>query len=431
MSLKSETIWANGLAVILAIAGLFAASVACSNPDGAVPIGESTATAVSQPVPTIQVPDGSTWILQGLDGSPLIEGTFAWLNVDGHTFTGFDGCNNFGGRSEDGTPVAGAGGEFTLPPAASTLIGCQFPHGILDQADSYLELLRLGERFSVDGDRLEIVDSTGAARLVFVRQVPLSGRPAELPGTQWQLVGEGKGGDDVKAATLAFVDEHLVAGTTGCRGYVASYDSSGGRLGFPAISMMEYEVSSCSEEMREREGRFTDDLSQALEYSVSEEEGAMRLMIRTSRGKTVTFSPLANEIESVFDVVWYLTAFVSVGQRDSDMGLLRTSRLIPGTEMTVRFSEGAVGGSAGCNSYGSQPESGGILVNEDGTFDLGDDIGRSLGLCTDPAGIMEQEKRYMELIPKFERYRIYGSLLVVHTEDGTILLFQTELFRAE
>ena len=119
--------WANGLAVILAIAGLFATSVACSNPDGAAPTRGRTAPAPSQPLPTLQIPDGSIWVLQMLDGSPPIEGTFAWLKVDGHTYSGFDSCNTFGGKSEDGTPVASADGEFTMPPAVSTLIGCEFP----------------------------------------------------------------------------------------------------------------------------------------------------------------------------------------------------------------------------------------------------------------------------------------------------------------
>ena len=49
--LKSDTVWANGLAVILAMAGLFAANAACSNPDGAAPTGDSFATATSQPAP--------------------------------------------------------------------------------------------------------------------------------------------------------------------------------------------------------------------------------------------------------------------------------------------------------------------------------------------------------------------------------------------
>ena len=464
--------WANGLAVILAIAGLFVASVACSNPDGAAPTGGSTAPAPSQPLPTTQIPDGvaptwgstapapsqplpttqipdgvaptgvstapapsqpppttqipdgSTWVLQMLDGSPLIEGTFAWLKVDGHTYSGFDGCNTFGGKSEDGTPVASADGEFTIPPAVSTLIGCEFPHGIMDQADSYLELLKHGERFRVVDDLLWILDEGGEARLVFVRQVPLPGRPVELVGTEWQLA-EDNGNGDVKAAILVFLDDQLAVGMTACRGYVASYEASGERLDFRSTSMTEY-TSSCSEDIREREGQFTDNLSRATEYSISEEDGIRRLRIRTSRGRTVTFEPLATGVESVSDVEWRLKAFVSVDQDDSDQGLLRVTRLVPGTEVTVGFGEDGVGGSGGCNRYASQPESGGFLINEDGSIDIDDDIGNLLALCPYPVGIMEQERRYIELLPKFERYRIYGDLLVVRTEDATVLLFQAE-----
>ena len=369
--------WANGLAVILAIAGLFVASVACSNPDGAAPTGGSTAPAPSQPLPTTQIPDGaaptwgstapapsqplpttqipdgvaptwgstapapsqpppttqipdgSTWVLQMLDGSPLIEGTFAWLKVDGHTYSGFDGCNTFGGKSEDGTPVASADGEFTIPPAVSTLIGCEFPHGIMDQADSYLELLKHGERFRVVDDLLEILDEGGEARLVFVRQVPLPGRPVELVGTEWQLA-EDNGNGDVKAAILVFLDDQLAVGMTACRGYVASYEASGERLDFRSTSMTEY-TSSCSEDIREREGEFTDDLSWAIEYSISEEDGIRRLRIRTSQGRTVTFEPLANEVKSVFNVEWHLKAFLSTWiRRTPIMGLLRVDQADPG-----------------------------------------------------------------------------------------------------
>ncbi len=43
--------------------------------------------------------------------------------------------------------------------------------------------------------------------------------------------------------------------------------------------------------------------------------------------------------------------------------------------------------------------------------------------CSNPPGVMEQGKRITELIPQFERYRIYGELLVIHTNDDVVLLF--------
>ena len=45
--------------------------------------------------------------------------------------------------------------------------------------------------------------------------------------------------------------------------------------------------------------------------------------------------------------------------------------------------------------------------------------------CQSPPGRTEQEQRYMNLFSKFKRFDVYGKLLFVHVEDGTVLLLQT------
>ena len=416
----------NGLATILAIAGLFLAGVACTGPDAALPDLNRTDEEPLRAGTTAPSPGDSTWVLQMLDGSAPIEGTVTWVKLEGDNYSGVDGCNTFGGRSEDGTPVAGGDGSFTAPPAWSTAMLCEAPPGIMEQADRYLELLGEGKSFRIVDDRMEIIDGGGDARLIFVRQVPLSGRPADLTGTGWQLVVEGSGGGGkVRAATLALVDDRVAVGTTACRGYVALYVTSDWLLDFPARSMTEY-TATCSEEMWELEGQFGDDLSQAVEYSVSEEEGKRRLRIRTSRGRTLIFEPLSESVDGVFGIEWRLKAFVDPGQGDSDIGRFLVTRLIHGTQVTIELGEDGVVGSGGCNSYASQPKSEGYLANEDGSMDIGDDLSRTLELCPNPAGIMEQEERYLELVPMFERFQIYGNLLVVHAGNDLVLLFQAE-----
>ena len=100
-----------------------------------------------------------------------------------------------------------------------------------------------------------------------------------------------------------------------------------------------------------------DDLSPASQYSVSEEEGIKRLRIRTGRGRTVTFKPLVAGVESVLDVEWHLSAFVTVSEWGGpDVVPLRVDRLIPGTEVTAGFHESGVAGFGGCNSYGARLE---------------------------------------------------------------------------
>ena len=395
------------------------------------PRASSTATprpGATPPAPTTQIPDGSTWILQTLDGDPVLGGTFVWLRLDGDTYSGFDGCNTFGGRFEDGKPVASGDGEFAAPPTFRTLIGC--PESIEGQADSYIELLEQGERFRVVDDRLEILGGGGEVRLIFVQQVPLSGSAVELVGTEWQLVVEDSTGGDEKAATLVFVDDHLTVGTTACRSYVASYEASDERLDFRSTAMTEYGgASTCADESRIQEGQFTDDLSPASEYSVSEEEGIKRLRIRTGQGRTVTFEPLVAGVESVLDVEWHLSVFVTVSEwGDPDVVPLRVDRLIPGTEVTARFHIGrGVSGFGGCNPYGAKLEPEEPFAREDGTFATGlMAITSTAKGCPDPPGVTEQERRFTGLISNFERYRIYGQLLVVHTKDDVVLMFQAE-----
>ena len=417
------------------MAGLLLAGIGCSPSEGATPTQASEAT--ESPLPTFtptpttqaprQLPDGSTWVLDSLDGHPLIEGTYAWVRFERDRYGGFDGCNMFGGRTDSGTPVAGSDGSLTTPSATeSTLIRCEFPEGILDQADNYLDLLRRGKRFSVEGDRLEILDIEGRVRLALFRKPPLPGQPAPLAGTAWQLVVEDDASEDARAATLVFLNGQLAAGDTACRGYAAAYRASRGGLGFPALGMTGYNTA-CSSETREQEGRFTDDLSRIMEYAVNDEEGTLRLRIWTSRGRTVTFEPLATENDNLRGMEWKLTAFAAAGELyspDPDKRPQRLERVIPETEVTLRFDENGVSGSAGCNSYASQPGSGGFRVSEDGSIEIAGEVGRTAMLCPEPPGRMAQEERFLELLPSFQEFWVFGEQLFIQAAEGDYLIFQ-------
>ena len=150
----------------------------------AAPTGEGAATELS---------DDVTWVLNSLDGHPLIEETFITLELDGDRLWGRDGCNSFASQPGDGTVVAQADGSFSTPKdILGTLRGCREPEDDLeDQADAYMSALLEAEMFRVVGNRLEIFDAKGAVRLVFVEQQPLLGYPVELVGTGWRLLPEG------------------------------------------------------------------------------------------------------------------------------------------------------------------------------------------------------------------------------------------------
>ena len=88
---------------------------------------------------------------------------------------GFDGCNHYDGRSKDGAPIADADGRLSVQDGFRTEEYCSEPQGIMDQADTYISALGQGERFRIVDDRLEILDSGGVTRLVFVKQEPPAG----------------------------------------------------------------------------------------------------------------------------------------------------------------------------------------------------------------------------------------------------------------
>ena len=178
---------ASKLGLIVGLSALLTvAAVGCGSaePNPKIePIVTTPASAGAAAPTQTNLPGNATWVLDSLDGAPLFEGSTVTLRIDEDQFDGFDGCNSYGGLSEDGTSIADADGVFSRPPLARTEKGCEVlldqvdPDVIMDQADVYISALRQGERYRIVGDRLEIIDSGGAARLVFVRDAPLPGRP--------------------------------------------------------------------------------------------------------------------------------------------------------------------------------------------------------------------------------------------------------------
>ena len=85
-------------------------------------------------------PHGAEWVLESVKGRLLIESSYITIEVAGDSITGYDGCNWFGGRSEDGKPVAAANGTFTSPsPLASTLRGCAGLEPVMEQEAAFRE----------------------------------------------------------------------------------------------------------------------------------------------------------------------------------------------------------------------------------------------------------------------------------------------------
>ena len=177
------------------------------------------------------------------------------------------------------------------------------------------------------------------------------------------------------------------------------------------------------------EGRFTTDLSYANEYSVEEGHGQSLLHFRTSRGRALTFEQLPRAIDGIQGVEWRLTAFVESPGRGPELLPVGNWDAIPGVDATLQYDETGLRGSTGCNSYVSSTRKGTDgkrepTVREDGSVAQDRETTVTGRGCPETPEAMEQEKRFVELLPLIQRVQVFGDHLAIHTEPGVFLLFQ-------
>ena len=322
-------------------------------------------------------------------------------------------------------------GEISLPPFGGTDRLCVSPPGIMEQADRYLDAMQQPAKGRVVDDRLHIVDGSGEVRLVFVRQSPLAGRPMDLVGTSWQLVDDdltyGEG-----VMTLLFLDSRAATGTTACRDYTVGYTASNGGIRMP-YKGMSGSTKPCSRDARKREGLFVEDFGWANEYSIHQDDGSEQLVVRTSRGKTLTFKPLPQPNGAIFDTRWRLTRFLEKHSYGSGLTRPKNTDLVPGADITAAFAGGSIEGSFGCHSYAYRVvgEDGATLIGADGTISIDDLALSTENSCDDQVSLLPQQRQYLDFLAAADRYHVFEDRLVIVTRTGDALVFQRESTSAE
>ena len=123
----------------------------------------------------------SEWILQSLNGKPLVEDSNITLSFDKGRAGGYAGCNWYGWNYRPSGPTP------QVPEVTITVRLCSEPAGVMEQEQEYVEALRQMKAFEVQGDRLLVKDAEDEAILVFQRRQALPLDPAKLVGTRWQL----------------------------------------------------------------------------------------------------------------------------------------------------------------------------------------------------------------------------------------------------
>ena len=374
------------------------------------PVGGADVEGGSSTAPPI----GSTWVLHSRDGRPVIDGSFVALKVYEASIGGYGGCNRIGigpltidGEPEppDPKPFFGTGGVIHQTGLFINARGCAGPEGLAEQEDGFVRALTAGTTYRLDDDRLQIFGRNGVLRLSFFRQEPLPGEQIDLDGTAWRQMGDGAG-------TLVFLGG-LVNGETACRDLLATYRLFP-RLRFPSIGMRG-SGESCSEEEWASEC-ITDFLSYAWEYSVYEDAGSRQLGMRSSEGDTRIFEQLPPTFENINDGEWSLRSFARLGEGSTR----RSTQVIPGSKVTISFGDDGFSGTAGCNNYrGLAKVRGGSITVDVRSIHSGEE-------ACEGRGLVEQEARYLGLLPKLTQYWVYGDALYMRTNDDVRLLFGAE-----
>jgi heat shock protein HslJ len=380
MMLRKIT-WLMILALLLA---------ACANDGGLEPAADETAIAT----PPFELA-GSEWTLESLNGAALAPESNITLTFEADSLGGYSGCNSYGGPY-----TATAAGGFDAGEIAMTAMAC-LEQPIMDQEAAFSQALLEATTYSVTDDELRLSNANGETTLVFRRRIPEPMDPVQLQNTDWQLVTvNGESLLPGRAITLRFGADQAT-GYAGCRSYEADFSAEGDHLSFPMISMVET-VCWKPESYLLQEGQFTEDLGRISHYRLA--DGLLEIV--TVQDRTLSFAPATGEEPIGEEGAWVLAAF--------EDGAGATPALT-GAEVTAQFEAGGIQGKAGCNSYSAE-------ISGSGPITVSAPISTRMA-CNEPAGVMEQESRYLEQLSQVTSYRIQGDELRLETADGAALVF--------
>ena len=89
--------------------------------------------------------------------------------------------------------------------------------------------------------------------------------------------------------------------------------------------------------------------------------------------------------------------------------------------MTISFDEEGISGDAGCTSYEA------LAKVDDDSFTIEvQSLFHTEKECLGLDDLMEQEKRYLGVLPRLTRHGLYGDNLYMHTDDDVYLLFHAK-----
>ncbi len=235
-----------------------------------IPYGEGKMLSfVAVPVEAVPQVDlrplqGTFWFLISINNQAILAGSQItaqfFVNADAvsGSVSGLAGCNNYNATINPG---------FVVSPAATTLIACTDPAGVMEQEQLYLSMLQQAAGYSMAGGQLIIPTTTGV--LVYSSTPPASQSPASLLVNRiWYLKAMGNSNAVAGSEPTAnFASNGVLSGYTGCNNYNGRFTASQDQITITGLSNT---GAACPEPQLSQETAFLTGLSQAQRFEVND-----------------------------------------------------------------------------------------------------------------------------------------------------------------
>ncbi len=229
---------------------------------------------------------------------------------------------------------------------------------------------------------------------------PAPGSTGSLADSSWLLISIQKDGQIIAPAatvyaTLIFGTDS-VGGHAGCNTYGGNYTLSNGQL---VMSQLFSTMMFCeNNNAMDVETALMQALNAVTGYQI--EGDSLTLSIE---GGQATFARLLPLSGSPFEnTEWELLAFVTNTQADGPVN---------NTQLTVRFENGQLAGSAGCNNYFGS-------YSVDGSMITVSPLGSTKMACEE--SVNAQEMRFMSAMQTARTILLIGERLTIVTDEGML-----------
>ena len=185
-------------------------------------------------------------------------------------------------------------------------------------------------------------------------------------------------------------------------------------------------TEQCLRDAVRKERLYVEDFGWANEYAVGPAEGLQRMTVRTSRGKTLNFEPLAREPDRILGVQWRLIRFYEARSGGPGMRRLADTDVDPNANITATFGESAVEGALGCHRHSYRTAGGEerALVGADGAMSMEEATLDMENRSENQAPVSPQQGQYLDYLETAVRYHVFLDRLVIVANSGDALMFE-------